>query len=1613
MPNNLTNNMKTLFKSIFSLSIFISILYGGEHHAQLSQQSNYYQAGKYIYAQLDKSLVTSGLLLDQSLPQFNPAKFVQSNQTPITHRMEWLMVHQQFYYSQVGSPNANLSDPFSIYDKAKDYRLQGIIPIAGMFVNYHQIRKDEQEQYFTLDTLTDQLEDTIRSGNPYESKTVFLASVLESSSLSGLVRFSVPVDMFYSNISSGLQLYSVDLGDGLGPRVLDIGQDGDLEARYLEAGEKTITAVFIHNNTTYTCKSTLMVESAWEPNLSRGCAGMCYDSEWDDPNTTARAYIKYGSDCQKLSRPLIIVEGFDAKDEYGFQDLYIALNNGRENAIGFIETAADAGYDVIILDFEGRGGADMRENGRVLERLINYCNEQTNYSEPLIVMGHSMGGVVSRWTLRKMELEGKNHNTRLYVSSDAPHQGANIPLGIQQISKKFNNYTLGYVPEIAVNYNALNSTAARQLLLSYVENNGQAMPEHTNFYNELDTMGYPSCKRIAISLGSPTTRLRDPDAPDMGIDYNPGDEILRVFKDVGNVDVWVATADVKFETYSWANSTVTNHQTAFIGVKVITGWWSAKDFCFCWKTKESYLFGGPYQGIQTVSRAYDHVPGGLTGTQREVKDGINAAANDPSLATDNNRGYHCIVPTHSSLDVSSPHNQSENLNKTVQELLTQNLTPFSEIFMFEKNNNHAGQMRNEVRNFLTTNYNSSVTLLGLSSINSNYNFGVNTPKSIASALTVSNNANVFVNRNQGTGNGSGNAPSSNSTFRVDLIACSMMTLSSGSNLELGDPSQPNQFKGNFVVNSGSVLLAQTGSKIKVNQGSGLTIAPNGILRVQNGAIIELNDAPLYLDGVLECEGSSGVLYVRGGGSIYVKENIVIPSGWKIELENDWTQIYLGSGATMNFANGAGLTLKDHNTRVHFNSNSTLNISSGAEFTFDGNGYILWGTNNLIEGTDYTVSLRGADKTDLVLLIDHNSNFHLASNLSRLSINEALIRAGNGSGIFSNAIFNRVSSSRFEPYSSYYNYNGLIATNGVFVTNTEFEGALVGLSLHGVRSGTSNTPYRSSILNCSFTNNAIGMRVQSRGLTLQNSTFNGNGIGVDCQSMLLPAHIANCTFENNSQIGINYIGSLSSSLQATGNVVKFSNIGINVASQNLASLECNTIQYNTTGVKLINGAVLDMNTRGSNEIAFNYTNGILFDKADVPQINLTKNLFEKPLNQWIMYGTITNQALEISIPYTNRLNISPSIAANDNLWMMSRSANGPISYPNNYANVPEAFVDYKLYYGSTMPSGSPTNSFAYLNTTIVANSKGDCGGVTPPCDPVPGGASTPCLTEILASCPSCQTIIGSQYSGMQTNRAIALNITKINKGTSSSDTVQGLNGIEEVLKHKYLSLNVYDYFVFFRGYQAYAEAVGQMYSTQGLNPVTSAYLQKLEDLSAWLAGNKNGKFSDPVWFRVNQAVAQYNNNKLATAIQTLQAAVQTHASSQFVGYAQYWLCVFTAIQNGTQADCQAPEGSLTASKLALDVPETEASLVSSSVKVFPNPIGEQTDLSLELKLSADDNLDIKLYDVAGKLIISQKLDNVKASNQTIKLNVGSLAKGVYTLSIDGQTIHHKEKVMVIK
>ena len=218
-----------------------------------------------------------------------------------------------------------------------------------------------------------------------------------------------------------------------------------------------------------------------------------------------------------------LVTGIDAEGYYSGDPLKV------EKSPELLNQLCCAGYDICFVDFES-GEAYIESNGEVLYSLLVKLHDTlvaNNSTEKMVVCGASMGGLVARYAINKLEAEGHTDWVEKFISFDSPQMGANIPLGVQYTLK----HLKGLNAELETKYNKLVCPSASQLVnYSCLETNFGSpivytVPspsiERSVFLNN-PYMGWPQhCTKIAISNGSRMGYTQSSN-------HQPGDKVLDI-----------------------------------------------------------------------------------------------------------------------------------------------------------------------------------------------------------------------------------------------------------------------------------------------------------------------------------------------------------------------------------------------------------------------------------------------------------------------------------------------------------------------------------------------------------------------------------------------------------------------------------------------------------------------------------------------------------------------------------------------------------------------------------------------------------------------------------------------------------------------------------------------------------------------------------------------------------------------------------------------------------------------------------------------------------------------------------------------------------------------------
>ncbi|MBN2776117.1 MAG: hypothetical protein JXR36_00650, partial [Bacteroidales bacterium] len=384
-----------------------------------------------------------------------------------------------------------------------------------------------------------------------------------------------------------------------------------------------------------------------------------------DSIVTGDVAIFYGEGNTTLVNPVIIVDGFDPGDLRPIEGLWDLAN--QQNMIDSLRTY---GNDFILLNFHA--GADyIQRNAMLVVNMLDtvqYIMQQSGtYKEnpQIVVVGPSMGGLITRYAITYMESNDLHHHVRNWISFDSPHKGANIPLGIQ-------NWLRFFAEEAdsdgaVFGLSKMNSVAAKQMLFYHysatVDSIAGPNPLRNDLVSDLDALGFPQQSRIvAVANGSGFAVTQEFEAGEKVVDYFYTDLLVDL-----RGDIWAVPNQV--------------------AAKVFDGWYNTI----------APLDEVLEQVYVKNTLSWDNAPGGDSPTFWEIAEEDPGYGDIISL-----HDSHCFIPTISALCITNTNEPHFNVNENVETILT----PFDTIYYPYENQEHAEisaesywWFKNEIHNF--------------------------------------------------------------------------------------------------------------------------------------------------------------------------------------------------------------------------------------------------------------------------------------------------------------------------------------------------------------------------------------------------------------------------------------------------------------------------------------------------------------------------------------------------------------------------------------------------------------------------------------------------------------------------------------------------------------------------------------------------------------------------------------------------------------------------------------------------------------------------------------------------------------------------------------------------
>ncbi|HEM46927.1 MAG TPA: hypothetical protein ENO23_07770, partial [Alphaproteobacteria bacterium] len=362
---------------------------------------------------IDRARVPSGVFYDLVLPLSGIERFDGRPGAPALDLDTWKQIH--FELSRAALDAGAWPSLGATLGRGRVAARAGEIPVAIIDARFDRVVPRAGEP---VDLAGAVREGRLRAGH------VFAAAPLDDRTFSGRrVRFRFDPGLVVGNRGRLPARIEVDPGDGGGRRAAAFG---DLvEARYRSRGVKTVRLrCTMPDGDTLEAAFAFQVATLATP-APHDTIQVTASVPWEGTAGAGSAYLYLADSLAGLVNPVIVVEGFDIDNSMGWEELYHLLDQQE-----LIERVRGEGLDVVVLDFADATD-HIQRNALVVAELVSIVEGMVSPSRDLALIGASMGGLAGRYALAWMESAGSGHRVRTFISFDAPHGGADIPLGLQ------------------------------------------------------------------------------------------------------------------------------------------------------------------------------------------------------------------------------------------------------------------------------------------------------------------------------------------------------------------------------------------------------------------------------------------------------------------------------------------------------------------------------------------------------------------------------------------------------------------------------------------------------------------------------------------------------------------------------------------------------------------------------------------------------------------------------------------------------------------------------------------------------------------------------------------------------------------------------------------------------------------------------------------------------------------------------------------------------------------------------------------------------------------------------------------------------------------------------
>ena len=784
-------------------------------------------------------------------------------------------------------------------------------------------------------------------------------------------------------------------------------------------------------------------------------------------------------------------------------------------------------------------------------------------------------------------------------------------------------------------------------------------------------------------------------------------------------------------------------------------------------------------------------------------------------------------------------------------------------------------------------------------------------------------------------------------------------------------------------------------------------APNAKIVVKSGGILNVKSNAV-LQSLISCIGLWGI-EVQPGGILNLENGSIVKinNSGKLFIDGNST-----ASGILNYNQGTSVVLMDNSSVMEIKGQ--LNIGNNANFTYSGNGYVKFSnpnfpSNNITAGTGSSMTFQRSNKSQKALEITQETLYGPA-NLVSFKVDKCKVELGLDSRIAPLGLTTQIIFTNAKLMSFAGRGLSIFGQPSVIINNSTFEGGKHGIYALLTYGGSPLT-----INNCTFQNCLVGLKSHDKGVTLNNVRFyDCTDAGWSADAMSQPCVSNNGIFgskTNPNGYGIYYHGGANGTLFLNNNKVNDNySDGIYMAGTEL-KVKCGEIKENYgNGVYLSHNATLNIsNDLGGGNVdatgnginSGNYT--IFMNNAKNLWMNNGFNDLSRatsyPCNPHLIgCPLLIKGTMNIAFDPCDNTNCSPiTISENQNDWL-------------DHGNIiPRSGEEYDIKTSYNCSSGLRQ----ILLTDVAPSSKVKC-------------ADKPKERkfDVLVTCPTCPTINTPEFPNVKLNVAVKSVIDTM--GSSGGGNKKAEELFYKILKHPFPSPNKETQVLLEISYQLMLESLGQAYLKNELNatvntPVLSTNVQQMIEVQ----DDRLLKYpcADAYQQRLAASMDKAQTYRLAErrdlAIALFDEII-TWAATMDQAYVQRWRCITNAEKLLNDAiiypqDFEAAIASCGTNVKMRSDPETDESITSVSTEremlnMIPNPASSRATFVYSLPEKTF-SAEIRITNMLGELV--EKYQIAPGSN-SVEVDCSGFRNGIYFYSlITDNSIVNTKKMVITK